>query len=408
MPYDLLIKNGHVFDPGQSLDGVMDIAITDGKIAAVAPNLPVEEAKQHIVVRGDGRYITPGLIDMHAHVAFGLQTQGVNWQAANPELIGVQSGVTTIVDGGTCGAYNFGIVPTWVVPNTRTRTIYYLSVGSYGLVTQSLPKARSDIQSPADIDLEATFACVEAHRDLIKGIKLRLLDKAVETMGRQLVDLALEAARGLNVPLMTHIGDFMGESPEAPALTDYLISRMQPHDIITHVCTSHSGGLLDADGRVKPAAVEAQKAGVVMDPAGGRRNYSQEVARIEADQGFYADTISTDMSAPGRSFPIYSLTEAMSRFMATGYSLEQVVRMTTANPAKALRMENEIGAIAVGRVADLTILDDVTGKWRFIDTNGATFTGEHALVPVQTLRAGKLISPDWGPHAWGWLPEAVE
>jgi dihydroorotase len=406
MPYDLLIKGGHVVDPGQGLDGVMDIAITDGKIAAIQPNIAEIEAKEHIVIRGDRRYVTPGLIDFHAHCAYGLQTPGVNWQAANPELVGVQSGVTTIVDGGTCGAYNFGIVPTWVVPNSNTRSLYFLSIGSYGLLTQSLPKARSDIQDRTHIDLEATFACVEEHRDLIKGIKLRLLGTAVDTMGKEMIDLALEAARGLNVPLMTHIGEFMGESPNAPALTDYLLERMQPYDIITHVCTSHSGGLLDEKGRMKPAAIEAQKGGVVMDPAAGRRNYSYEVSQIQADQGFYADTISTDMSAPGRNFMVYSLTEAMSRFLACGYTLEQVVRMTTANPARALRMENSIGAIKVGYEADLTVLEDVTGRWLFTDTNGKKFPGEHALIPVQTVRAGKLFAPDWGPHPWGWLPEA--
>jgi dihydroorotase len=156
---------------------------------------------------------------------------------------------------------------------------------------------------------------------------------------------------------------------------------------------------------VLPAARDAQNAGVVMDPAAGRSNWNYEVCRIEAEQGFTPDTISTDLTLLGRSGSVYSLTEAMARFMACGYTLEQVVTMVTANPAKALKLENEIGALKAGYEADLTVLDVVTGRWRFVDTAGNPFTGEHAIVPVQTIRAGELISPDWGPHPWGWLPE---
>ena len=407
MAYDLVIKGGHVFDPGQGLDGVMDIAIGDGKIAAVERDIAVAEGQRQIIVRGQRRYVTPGLIDLHTHCAFGLQSPGVNWQAADPEIAGVHSGVTTVVDCGTCGAYNFGVVPTYIVPRAKTRTAWFLNIGSYGLLglLQAPLHARAEVTAPADIDIDATLACVEANRPLVRGIKVRLVGPAVESMGRQLVDLALQAARAAGLPLMTHIGDLMTQSSKAPELTDYLISRLQPHDIITHVCTAHAGGLLDADRKVLPQARAAKDAGVVMDPAAGRSNWSSEVCRIEADQGFQPDTISTDMSLPGRLSSVFSLTEAMSRFMACGYSLEQVVRMTTANAAKAMRLEDQIGAIKVGWDADLTILDDVTGRWRFRDTSGTAFSGEHALVPVQTVRAGELVSPDWGPHPWGWLPE---
>jgi dihydroorotase len=162
---------------------------------------------------------------------------------------------------------------------------------------------------------------------------------------------------------------------------------------------------MDENGKVLPQAWSAKEAGVVMDPAAGRSNWNQRVCRIEADQGFLPDTISTDMSTPGRASSIYSLMEAMDRFMACGYTLEQVVRMTTCNPARALGLGDQVGAIKPGLEADLTILDDVPGRWRFVDTSGVPFTGEHALVPVQTIKGGDLISPDWGPHPWGWLPE---
>lgn len=402
MPYDLLIKEGRVLDPGQDLDGVMDIGITDGKIAAVDKDIPVGEARRHIVVKGERRYVTPGLIDLHTHVAYGLGSHGVNWLAVHPDLVGVGSGVTTLIDAGTCGALDFGFVPTYVAGSTKTRVIYFLNVGSYGLLHAGKPIP--DVAEPSHIDVDAIVACVNANPELLKGLKLRLVGPAVESMGRQLVDLSVEAARAAGVPLMTHIGDLMGESPKAPELTDYLISRLQPYDVITHVCTDHSGGLLDANRKVRAPALEARDRGVVMDPAAGRSNWSYEVCRIEADQGFSPDTISTDITTPGREGMVFSLTEIMAKFMAAGYTLEQVVRMTTSNAAKAIRLEDRIGAIKVGYDADLTVLDDVTGKWRFADPFGAQFTGEHALVPVQTVRAGELFAPDWGPHPWGWLP----
>ncbi len=405
MPYDLLIKGGHVYDPAQGLDAVLDIGISEGKIAAIEPDIAPSEAKRTIVVKGQRRYVTPGLIDLHTHCTYGVQSPGVNWQAAQPELAGVHSGVTTIVDCGTAGAYNFGIVPTYINGHVKTRIVYFLNIGAYGLLTQPLHKPRPEVSDPSHIDIESTLACVRAHPDLIKGIKLRLVGPAIETMGHQLVDLGLRAARELNLPIMTHIGDLLTESPKAPELTDYLIDRLQPGDIITHVCTAHSGGLLDANKKLLPRARDAKNAGVVMAPASGRNNWNHEVCRIEADQGFEPDTISTDMSTPGRGTIVFSLMEAMGKFMACGYSFEKVIRMTTANPARALGLQDRIGAIKVGHDADLTILDDVSGRWRFVDAWGGSFTGEHALVPVQTVRAGELIAPDWGPHPWGWLPE---
>src|SRR6266545_3561570 len=210
MPYDLLIKGGHFFDSVQGRDCVMDVGITAGKITAIAPDIPETEATRYIRIKGQRRYVTPGLIDLHTHCAYGLQSPGVNWQAADPELAGVKSGVTTIVDCGTCGAYNFGVVPTYIAPRVKTRNIWFLNIGSYGLLTQSLHHPRAEVTDPSHIDLESTLACVRANSELIKGIKLRLVGPAVESMGQHLVDLALEAARELQLPLMSHIGDLMG------------------------------------------------------------------------------------------------------------------------------------------------------------------------------------------------------
>lgn len=405
MGYDLVIKGGRVFDPGQGLNEVLDIAITAGRIAAIQKDIPVSEGKRHIVVKGPNRYVIPGLIDLHTHVAYGVQTPGVNWQAAHPELAGVHSGVTTVVDCGTTGAYNFGIVPTHIIGKTRTRLICFLNIGSYGLLTQPLHAPRPEVVEPKDIDLDSLEKCIETHRGIIKGIKVRLVGPAIDTMGEQLIRAAKEASRNLHLPVMVHIGDLFRTAKHAPALTRFLLKNLDPRDIVTHICTAHAGGLLDESGRVIPEVQEARARGVIMDPASGRNNFNYHVAQLQAEQGFHPDTISTDMSTPGRGSIVFSLMESMAKFMALGYTLEQVVRMTTANPARALGMEDTLGAIAVGREADLTIMDMVTGTWRFTDAWRQPFTGDNALVPVHTVRAGELIAPDWGPHPWGWLPE---
>jgi dihydroorotase len=202
-----------------------------------------------------------------------------------------------------------------------------------------------------------------------------------------------------------HVGEVLHESPNAPAVTRFLLKSLEPGDVLTHLCTHHSGGVMDEAQQPVPELREARAGGVVLDPASGRGNFSYDVARRQADLGLHPDTISTDMSTPGRADVVHSLMECMAKFMALGCSFEDVVRMTTVNAARALAREGELGAIAIGREADLTILDRVPGRWKFVDCRKQPFTGEHALVPVQTLRAGELFSPDWGPHAWGWLPE---
>lgn len=142
----------------------------------------------------------------------------------------------------------------------------------------------------------------------------------------------------------------------------------------------------------------------MLDPALGAGNFGIDIARQQAEIGLHPDTISSDLTAGGRTRVVYSLMECMGRFMAAGYSVKDMVGMSTANAAKALGMEEEIGALALGREADITILEVVNGRWKFIDTTQKEFTGERALMPVQTIRAGEVFAPEWGPHPWGWLP----
>jgi dihydroorotase len=402
MTYDLLIKGGHVLDPGQGLDGQLDIAVHDGKIARIEAGIPAEDAARVIEARGPGRHVVPGLIDLHTHVAEGAITEGVGMGMCDPDVIGVQSGVTTVVDCGSVGVANIGVFPAHILPKAVTRVITYVNAGSYA---HTMP-GPADVNSLADINRGALESCAEHNPGLIAGVKLRLVGPIMGELGEDIIKAAKQAARDHQVPLMVHIGDFTAKTEAAAArsgeLTRFLLKTMEPGDILTHLCTPNAGRVLDPAGQPFPEVAEARANGVVLDSALGRGNFGYEVARKQAQLGLYPDTISSDLTAMGQSF--HSLLECMAKFMAIGYRLADVVRMTTARPASVLGLAGEIGALAVGRDADITIVDLVEGDFSFTDTTGQAFRGGYGLVPVHTLRAGRSFSPRWGTHPWGWLP----
>lgn len=404
MRYDVVVKGGHVLDPGQGLDGRMDIGISGGRIAAVQPEIPASEAARVVDVRGANRYVTPGLIDIHTHVAYGATTPGVGMGCVAPDVGGVGSGVTTLLDAGSVGIANVGVFGAHLLPAAKTRVICFVNIGTFAHTTP----AAADISRMEDIDRKAIASCVEANPGLIGGFKLRLVGPVVQERGEDVVRLAKEIANEHHLPLMVHIGD--GRAPDARKasdLTRLMLKTFTEGDILTHLCTPNAGGVMDPADAAKsiiPELKEARAKGVVIDSALGRGNFGIDVARRQAEMGVEPDTTSSDLTAGGRKLGV-GLLDSMAKFMSLGYSLPDVVRMTTSSAAKAVGMADQIGAIAVGREADISIFDVVEGKWKFTDTVNQVFTGTKALVPVQTLRAGELFAPDWGPYPWGWLPE---
>src|SRR5258708_24196 len=388
MPYDLLIKGAHVLGPGQGLDGHMDIGISRGEIAAIQPDIPVSEAARVLEVRSEKRYVVPGLIDIHTHVGYGATTPGAGMACVDPDVGGVGSGVTTVLDAGSVGIANVGVFSAHLIPNAKTRVICYVNVGTFAHTTP----AAADIMRMDDIDRKAIASCVQANPGLIGGFKLRLVGPVVHERGEDVV----------------HIGD--GRHPDraqAGELTRFLLKTLTAGDILTHLCTPNPGGVMDAREAaqsVVPEVEEARANGVLIDSALGRGNFGIEVARRQAELGIRPDTTSSDLTAGGRKLGV-GLLDSMAKFMSIGYSLSDVVRMTTTNAARGIGLGDQLGAIAVGREADLSIFDVVDGNWKFTDTVNQVFTGRQALVPVQTIRHGELFSPEWGPYAWGWLPE---
>ena len=394
---DLLLKGGEVIDPSQDIRAKLDVAVTDGVISAVAPDIDPSGAAR--VINSDGNIVIPGMIDLHTHVY-----EGVNQNGINPDLAGVRSGVTTVLDAGSAGCYTFGGFPSYVVPNAKTNIFCMLHISRVGLSYQP------DTSRREDIDLEETVNVIKANRPLIQGVKIRAVGPGVPRMGVEMVRLAKQAATEGGVRLMVHIGDRSiadGDGTE-PTITRQLLPLLDNGDIITHLFSGNPGRIIDENGTVIREILEAQARGVFLDTAHGRQNFSFDVAKAALDQGVQPRSISTDMTPPGRMNTVHSMTEMLARFMALGFSLEDVIRMTTANPAQALGMEDTLGSLAVGRPADISVLKEETGDWLFHDTEGNTLRGDKALVPVVTVKDGEPYSPDWGPRPWGWLPDSAD
>jgi dihydroorotase len=390
--YDLVLKGGTVVDPSVGLHGLHDIAVQDGKIAHIAPTIPSEEATQ--VREVAGHIVTPGLIDLHAHVFEGFNRMGVN-----PDLGGVYAGVTTLVDAGSAGCATFSGFPRHILPHCHTEIIPFLHICQTGLATNP------DIIAASSIDLEGTLQVANEYQGLICGIKARMVSPALEILGLEMPRLAKRAARESGIKLMVHIGDTTRRYD--PTVIRSLLPLLDDGDILTHYFTANPGGVLDANGKLVPEAREAAGRGVWFDTAHGRMNFSFDVGRRVIDQGLLPHCISTDLTVPGRILTVHSMTEMMTRFLGLGFTLDQVVTMCTANPAQAIGQGHRLGSLAVGRQADISVLHITEGNWVVYDVLGASLQVDCAVVPILAVKRGQVFAPDWGPRPWGWEPDRL-
>jgi len=388
----LIKKGGTLIDPSLGMNGPSDVAIENGTIREVG--LSIDPGNAHRIVEAVDYIVTPGLIDIHTHVYAGINANG-----ADPDEVGVYAGVTTLVDAGSTGCDNFAGFPSYVVPKSKTEIICFLHICRTGLATQP------DIFSRESINLDATIRTVESNRDVIAGIKARMVSPALEIMGMEMPRLAKQAARDSGSSLMVHIGDT--EQRYDPNVIRQLLPLMDEGDIITHLFTPNAGGVLDSNGRLVDEVKEARSQGIWLDTAHGRFNFSFDVGQRVLDQGLFPHCISTDVTAPGRSSMFLSLTEMMTRFMALGFSLEQVITMCTYNPAKALGQSHRIGSLSQGNQADVSILEVKAGDWLVRDSLGNSLTTDKAVIPVASVKRGELFKAHWGPRPGGWEPEHV-
>jgi len=390
--YDLLLKGGVVIDPAQDMRGAFDVAVQDGRIARVAASIPPSEARR--VIHVPGKTVTAGLIDLHTHVFDGVAANGVH-----PDIAGVHAGVTTVVDAGSAGCATFSAFPRHILPKCETEVIPLLHICQTGLATNP------DIIAESSIDLESTLRVAREHKGLIKGIKARMVSPALEIFGMEMPRLAKRAARESGVPLMVHIGDTTKRYD--PNVIRELLPLLEPGDIVTHLFTANPGGVLDTNGKLVPEAKELTARGVWLDTAHGRMNFGFNVGRRVLDQGLTPHCISTDLTIPGRANTVHSMVEIMARFLGMGFTLEQVIAMSTANPARAIGEANRLGSLAVGRQADISVLEVRDGRWVVYDTLRDSMKIDKTVVPVLTVKRGRVFEPEWGPHPWGWEPERV-
>ena len=374
--YDLIIQGGRVIDPSQNLDDTIDIAITGDKISSVAKDIPTQQGKQ-VIDAGDN-IGTPGIIDLHCHVAGSILTMSID-----PDTAGVYQGVTTVVDGGSTGEAIFGGFPRYVIPSSLTRVFCFLHLSSQGL------SIMPELRDWDEVNLEAAAATIESHRELIKGVKLRLVGNTVARDGTKLVETAKKLARQFGMPIMIHIGDL--KKQVSPTLTQEVLPLLDSGDILSHVYTAKFGSALRSDGTVLTELREAMERGVILDTALGGNNFNFEVARKSMAQGILPTTLSTDLGGNNLRHPVYGMTVTMTKFLTMGLDLKQVIEMSTVNPARALGEETRIGGLKPGMEADVSVLKLLNGKWSLVDSEQQTVEVDSLISPVTTIKAGQVI-----------------
>ena len=395
--YDLVITGGRVIDPANNVDANLDIAVSNGKIAAVEANIDKTSTKR--VVDANGLVVTPGLIDLHTHAAGGIRKPINDDFMVDPDTAGVNAGVTTILDAGSIGALNSGGLVNYLAPNAKTRLLALLNIGKMGVA--NLP----EVKSSSDIDHASSVQVIRSAPSIIKGVKARMVSPGIAALGNDMPKAAKAITDEAGGFVMVHVGDIAGQDPIAADLTPSLLTDiLTKGDVVTHTLSGAVGALL-ADGSLISQVQEARDNGVYFDVGVGGGNFTFASAQAVIDQGFMPDTISSDITAMGiYAGPVFSLTECMGKVMTLGISFEDAIRMTTSKPAEILGITDDLGSLSVGTTADISIVDLVDGDFSFIESSGTTKAGSQAIKPVMAIKDGVPQPLDHGPRPWGWLP----
>lgn len=377
--YDCLLKGANVVDPSQRLDGIFDIAIREGKIARIDADIPAKDAS--VIYALAGKIVTPGLIDAHCHPSLNFSDHSVL-----PDEAGVNSGVLLVNDAGSAGAANFQTLRHLYYGRVKSAMTFFLNVASSGLIHSP------EIRSLHDIDIKLLKSVVERNKDVIKGLKLRALEPLM-AIPADVVQLALDTAAELNLPLMVHIGDFRARTANDPldAFSRSVVKRLRRGDIISHYMTWRPGGMVLPSGQIFPELKEAKERGVILDSSHGKNNFSFKVAEVLLANGLGPDVITTDLSSMGVDC-VQSLLVTMSKFINLGMPLGEVVAATTCRAAQALGIADEWGSLNVGRHADISVLENVAGDFAFFDgVAGNSRKGTCLLEPRLVIRNGEVL-----------------
>lgn len=376
-----LLRGGRLIDPAAGREGLFNIRVRDGKIDAIGANL---EAGEATVIDVQDHIVTPGLIDVHLHLMKGLGAFGVD-----PDIFGVGSGVTTVVDAGSAGHTLLNVFRNYVTDNAKTRVLNYINLSTLGGVSGP---GYSILADPRLIDEGKIEQAVEANRDIIVGIKIMATGGALGSQGLKPLERARKLGDELKIPLLVHIGESWTKGTEPVAVGDVL-KYLRAGDIITHMFTVHPGGLLDGNGKLWPQVRDAKESGVLMDVGHGLHNLNFDVARKVLDQGLHPDGVSTDGHRGNRAGPVYDLPTTMAKLMALGFSLNQVIEMATANAARLLGRSKELGTIRVGQPADISVLKIENREWNAVDSQQGTIPAHQAILPVYAIRGDTIYEP---------------
>ena len=378
MAFDLILRNGRVIDPSQNIDRVADVAFAGGKVATIGERLESEGAEVRDV---SGLIVTPGLIDLHTHVYWGGTSLGID-----AEDFARRSAVTTCVDTGSAGPGNFAGFRKHVIEPSAVRILPYLHVSFAGIYAFS---KRIMVGEGHDIRLLAARDCidvVEANRDLIVGIKVRIGRVASGTAGIVPLDVAEQVADETGLPMMVHID-------EPPPSYEEVVARLRPGDVLTHCFRPFPNAPIDGKGKIKPAVLAARQRGVIFDIGHGKGSFGWKTARAMMAEGFVPDTISSDIHALCIDGPVYDQVTTLSKFLALGMRLRDVIAASTVNAAQALNRP-DLGTLKPGGVGDASILSLDQGEFPLEDVLGEVVTTGERLFAKGVVIGGRWWHPN--------------
>jgi dihydroorotase len=404
----VVLRGGRVIDPATELDGTFDVLLEHGRIARIAPQIDATAAGADVLdVRG--KIVTAGLIDFHAHIYHGLSAYGLL-----PDRVGVRSGVTHVNDVGSTGWLNFAGFKINVADHAISRVTCFPNIVGVGVPENYVAGAQGLIAPSVRADL--LIAIGERHRELIRGVKVHVERGFMSQMQEswEAFDAAREVTEALGVNLYVHLGDLIpiredGPTPDPDALPLEVIEKMRPGEVLGHCFTQHAGGLVSAEGRVSPAARAASQRGILHEVGHGV-NMSFFRARRFLDAGLLPDIISSDAHGAmhgGRVHPVrglepdvtgdflcWTMTGTMSKVLALGVGLVDVIRMSTINPARAIGIAPDEGTLTIGSRADLTVLELRDGKYWLVDSVGDELPADRVILPWATILDGRVTRLD--------------
>jgi dihydroorotase len=374
--YDLLLDGGTVIDPANGINGLRDIAIADGKIAAVAENIPASQARRTLDV--SGLYVTPGLIDLHVHVfhTTGIADAWAGDNSVQPDAFSFRTGVTTMVDAGSSGWRNFETFRHTVIDRARTRVFALINIAGFGMIT--------DITEQADFDPEEVARLAKKHADVVVGVKSAHYRKPDWLS----VENAVKAGTAASIPVMVDFGYFAKERP----FYELVLKKLRAGDMPTH-CFRGPVPWADENGKLYDYLYQARKRGIKFDVGHGGGSFVFRNAAPAAAAGFFPDSISTDLHTGSMNGAMMDMPTTMSKMLALGMPLPEVIRASTSNPADQIQ-HPELGRLTVGSVADVAVLRVLEGDFRYRDASGGGVTADKRIQAELTLKDGRVVW-DW-------------